>query len=291
VEGSGALRGDERRGSIRVEEVGMYITVFTDELGCDIAEALPTIESWGVHHVDLRGRLFGKDRHELSSDELRRVNELLAERDMTVACLETSLAKVHLPDATRLAQEREKLDGIVRAADALSCRLIRTFHYWQPPAEHFGSLVGDDEGYAKVMEMYAPLAARPRAAGLVLAFENCGASPFEVMRVLDGLQNEAWGMAWDVFHSYELNPEDEDAYCRTLAPLARIIHVKARRSVFEGGETLLPYDRILAIAREAGFTGPVSVETHNPDPSVSPIDMTRRIAQAIQVAMPATRPS
>ena len=103
--------------------------------------------------------------------------------------------------------------------------------------------------------------------------------------MLKGLGVESWGLAWDVFHSFELNPADEDAYCRELAPLAKIIHVKARRSVCECGETLLPYDKILGIARESGYEGAVAVETHNPEKDVSAVEMSKRIVDRINAAL------
>ena len=34
----------------------MLLSSFTDELGVDITKAVPTIKSWGLDTVDLRGR-------------------------------------------------------------------------------------------------------------------------------------------------------------------------------------------------------------------------------------------
>ena len=100
----------------------MFVSIFTDELGLDVTKALPIIRSWGVEHVDFRGRVFRKGIEALDDDELRQLKKLVDDHGMTVGCLQTSLCKVHLPDEERQKQEMEKLEGIIRAADALDCR-------------------------------------------------------------------------------------------------------------------------------------------------------------------------
>ena len=37
----------------------MQLSIFTDELGVDVTKAVPTIKSWGLDTVDLRGRVYG----------------------------------------------------------------------------------------------------------------------------------------------------------------------------------------------------------------------------------------
>lgn len=76
----------------------MFISIFTDELGLDVTEALPIIKSWGLGHVDFRSKVFGKEIHELDDGELRKLKRLVHDNGMTVACLQSSLCKVHLPE-------------------------------------------------------------------------------------------------------------------------------------------------------------------------------------------------
>ncbi len=97
----------------------MYISIFTDELGLDVTEAVPMIKSWGLGHVDFRSKVFGKEIHELDGEELRKLKTLVDDNGMTVGCLQSSLCKVHLPDEERQKKEAEKLEGIIRAADPL----------------------------------------------------------------------------------------------------------------------------------------------------------------------------
>jgi len=180
----------------------MFPSIFTDELGMDITKGLPIIKSWGLEYVDLRGRVFGKAAETLPAERLGELRKLIDDHGMKVGCLQSSLAKVHLPDAERQRAEAEKLEGIIRLADALDCRLVRSFHYWQPPAEDRGQLAIRPDELQKVLDLFAPLAERARAAGLILTFENCGVTPDEVFAVVDALDVPTWGLAWDVANTW-----------------------------------------------------------------------------------------
>jgi len=270
----------------------MFPSIFTDELKLDLAEALPVIKSWGLNHCDLRGRIMGRAFEDLTPAQLAQARQLLDQHGMKVGCLQSSLAKVHLPDAERQRAEAAKLEGIIRAADALDCRLVRAFFYWQPPPEEIGALAVRPDALQKTLDMFMPLAERARAAGLILAFENCGVTPGEVLEFLDALNVPQWGLAWDA-HSFWDSAErrkDEAAYIIRLATRARCVHVKALGAVPELGEELLPWDRILATCAAAGMAGPVSAETHNPDKSIADMEMSHRVVQAIRRAWPTAAP-
>ncbi len=266
----------------------MFPSIFTDELGVDIAQGLPVLKEWGLEYVDLRGRVLGKAAEALDPDRLPELKRLLDDHDMKVGCLESSLAKVHLPDADRRQAEADKLEGIIRLADAVDCRLVRSFFYWQPPAELAGELAVRPDEQQKVLDLFGPLAERARAAGLVLAFENCGVTPDEVLTVVEALGVPQWGLAWDVHNAWDCDErrQDEDAYLRRLAPHARLLHVKARGAVEGLTDETVPYSKVLQVCDNAGLDGPVSVETHNPDSSVSNEEMSRRTVEVVQRAWP-----
>ena len=138
----------------------MFVSVFTDELGLDIAEALPILQSWGLTHVDLRGRIFGGSFQDLTDEQLAEVKGLLGRHGLKVGCLESSLAKVHLPERERREAEAAKLDRVVRAADVLECRLVRAFFYWQAGEDELGRLADDADALQEVLEAFSPLAER-----------------------------------------------------------------------------------------------------------------------------------
>ena len=271
----------------------MFPSIFSDELGIDIGEGLPIIKSWGLEYVDLRGQVFGYAAEALPPERLPELRRLLDDHGMKVGCLQSSLAKVHLPDADRRAAEAEKLEGVIRAADALDCRLVRAFHYWQPEGKMKGKLAVRPDELQKVLDMFRPLADRAREAGLVLAFENCGVTPEEVFAVLDALDVPQWALAWDVHNSWACDERrsDEDAFMRRMATRSKLIHVKARGAVEGYGEELIPYDKVLEHCHDAGIPGPISAETHNPDrQNVSSVEMSERVVRVIQRAWPTAAP-
>jgi predicted dehydrogenase/sugar phosphate isomerase/epimerase len=270
----------------------MFQSVFTDELGLPFKEALDTLAAWGLKYVDLRGGIYGKAVHDLNGEELARVHRALEERELQVGALESSLAKVHLPDEERREAEAEKLEGLIRAADALDCRLVRSFFFWQPAADQEGMLAVQPDQKQLVLDAFRPLAERAQEAGLVLAFENCGVTVDEVQTMLQALGEPRWGLAWDVTNGWFGHggpPEDPDSFIHACAKQTRIVHVKAQGSVEELGETA-PYDRILQSLDNHGFTGPVTIETHNPERLISNTDMTREALEAIQGAWPSAAP-
>lgn len=270
----------------------MFPSVFTDELGLDVVEAAPILEGWGLKYVDLRGRVFGMAFENLPAERLTGLRKLLADHGLKVGCLESSLAKVHLPGTERCKAEAAKLEGIIRAADALDCRLVRAFSYWQPPRELDGELAVRPDEQQKVVDLFAPLARRAKEAGLILAFENCDVTPDEVFTIVDLLGEPAWGLAWDVDNNWDCDERrrDEDAYILRMVERTRLLHVKARGAVPGLAGEIIPYEKILQACDNAGLRGPVSVETHNPDRSVSNAEMSRRVLEAVREAWPSAAP-
>jgi UDP-N-acetyl-2-amino-2-deoxyglucuronate dehydrogenase len=271
----------------------MFPSIISDELGIDITKGLPIIKSWGLEYVDLRGQVFGYAAESLPAERLPELRRRLDVHGLKVGCLQTSLAKVHLPGAERQRAEEEKLEGIIRAADALDCRLVRSFHYWQPRGEMKGELAVRPDELQNVLDMFRPLADRAREARLVLTFENCGVTPQEVFAFLDALDVPQWALAWDVINSWDSDERrrDEDAFIQRMAARSKLVHVKARGAVEGCGEELVPYDKVLAHCHNAGIPGPVSAETHNPDrENVSNVELSERVVQVIQRAWPTSAP-
>lgn len=271
----------------------MFISIFTDELGLNVTEALPIIKSWGLSHVDFRSKVFGKGIEVLNDDELKQLRKLVDDHGMTVACLQTSLCKVHLPDAERQKKELEKLEGIIRAADALDCRLVRSFSYWQPQGKESGILASQADVLEKVMDMFAPIARRAKEAGLIMSFENCGVATDEVFALLDALKVHGWNMAWDVENTWGCTErkQDEDAFIARMIKRANCVHVKAWGAIaLMGKAEPIPYKKVLRACHELGMTGPVSAETHNFGKKGPDVDVSKMLVDAIRDAWPAGVP-
>jgi len=271
----------------------MKLSIFTDELAVDLTDGITTLSDWGLKWVDLRGRVFGKACERLDNDELSRLAALIKDAGMKVACLESSLAKVHLPDADRQKAEQDKLENIIRAADALDCRLVRGFFYWQPALENSGSLAVQPDQLQKVLDMSAPLIERARKAGLTLAFENCGVTVDEVFAVLNAVGDHGLGLAWDCANEWlaGTKPETEKDWAARLNR-SRVVHVKAAACVPGAYDTdiALPWGEVLARLSANGFAGPVSIETHNSLKTITHTDMSKKVLDTIVSAWPGSSP-
>jgi predicted dehydrogenase len=154
-----------------------------------------------------------------------------------------------------------------------------------------GELAVRPDERQKVLDLFGPLAERAKKAGLIFGFENCGLTPDEVFCVLDALGVANWGLAWDVANGWDCDErrKDEDAYILRMVRRTKLVHVKAHGAVPGLGE-LIPYDKVLQFCDNAGVQGPITAETHNPDRSVSNVEMSRRVVEAIQKAWPTAAP-
>lgn len=251
----------------------MMISIFTDELFCDTDKALPKIVQWHCKYVDLRGNINGKGIEYQTEEELIALKAQLDTFGLKVGALETSLCKVHLPGTDICAKEEEKLEGIIRAANILGCRLVRAFNYWQPygdNAEVQGQLAVRPDLMNQVLRLFSPIAKRAKEAGLILAFENCGQTYEEVIALVDALGIPEWGMAWDVYndmHYFKSGSAEEYEYFLKSLLYARIVHVKAVSALSELEGTKVPWERVLRGVKAVGRVIPVSIETHNPEGS------------------------
>ncbi|NOZ21450.1 MAG: Gfo/Idh/MocA family oxidoreductase [Planctomycetes bacterium] len=269
----------------------MRLSIFNDEIGIDITDGISHFRDWGLEWIDLRGRVMGREFCMLEDKEMDDIARLLKDHGLKVACLQSSLAKVHLPEAERLDAEKEKLEGIIRAADRFDCRLIRAFFYWQPKAEAKGALAVQPDQLQKVLDQVAPLTERAKEAGLTLAFENCGVTVPECLTVLDALGVPEWGLAWDCANEWLGGEPPDDKQIAERVKRSRCVHVKARGAVPGLADVTVPWEKILLALATGGFKGPVSAETHNPDKSVSNVEMSKRLIDRIRQAWPGGAPA
>ena len=274
----------------------MKLSIFTDETGLDITEAIPLIKSWGLKYVDLRGRLFQRPLDKLTDEQMESIKKMLDENGMEVACIQSSLAKVNLPEKDRWEEEMHKLDRLIRASEIFNCKLIRSFFFWQVPKGHEQSGIGDlairPDVQSEVMEAFLPLAEKARKAGIIFAFENCGCTKEECFKMLELLNVPGWGFAWDPknswMHDQAERKRDLNAYLRKIAARTNCVHVKSIGSVwFPDGFERVPYEEVFKVLEEHGFDGPVSLETHNNNPDISDAEACRQVLEVVRKAWPA----
>ena len=82
----------------------MYISIFSDEFFQDVYSVLPVIKEWGMTHVDFRGMINGKPIENQTDEELYALKAALDKCGLKAGVIQSSLCKVHLPDAARQAK-------------------------------------------------------------------------------------------------------------------------------------------------------------------------------------------
>lgn len=274
----------------------MYLSIFTDELALDYKEALPILKSWGFQSVDFRSMINGKSIANQSEEELKDIKKELDKLGMKCGVIQSSLAKVHLPDKERQNEEKIKLEGIIRACDILQTRDVRAFNYWQqePEDRYFNKLQVMPDQMNNVLEMFEPLRKRAQETGLRLAFENCGQTCDEVIAFLDALGVKEWGLAWDAANYFDIfTRENEIDYFKRSLEASIMMHVKSWGVVPEFGYTPIPYERLLAGAATLERKDyAVSVETHTPDTSSFSKETTcRMVTDYVKKVWPAAAPA
>ena len=276
----------------------MYISVFTDELGKEVTGTLELFAKWGLKYVDFRSNVNGIAIEDQTAEQLRALKSQLDSLGLKTGVIQSSLCKIHLPDKEQRAAEEKRLEGIIRAADILDCRLVRSFNYWQHDQydPHCGDLAMRPDELSKVLNMFEPIAKRAKEAGLILGFENCGQTPDEVICVLDALNVPEWGMAWDVSNMFEILPEAKgdciDYFTKALK-YANMLHVKCRGVLPEIDCKKVPWDRVLRGALATGKDMPVSIETHLPagDHGLSKEEATERCYSYLKKVWPESAPA
>ena len=276
----------------------MYISVFTDEVHQEVTKVLPTFAEWGMEYVDFRSLINGKNIEQQTTDELKALKAQMDSLGLKTGVLQSSLCKVHLPDEAAVKKEMEKLEGLIRAADILDCRLVRSFNFWQHAQDDpaCGDLVMRPDMLAKTLEMFYPFAKRAKEAGLILGFENCGQTPDEAITFLNALNVPEWGLAWDVSNMFELLPEAQgdciDYFTKALQ-YANMLHVKCRGVLKEVDAKKVPWERVLKGALVTGKNMPVSIETHLPAnvTCMTPLDATKRCYDYLKKVWPASAPA
>lgn len=275
----------------------MYISVFTDELHREVTETLPIFAEWGMEYVDFRGLVNGLPIEKQSAQQLKDLRAQVDGLGLKTAVIQSSLCKVHLPDEDTIKLEQQKLEGIIRACDALDCNMVRSFNFWQYPETdpRCGELAMRPDMLSRVLEMYYPIAQRAKEAGLILGFENCGQTPDEAIAVLEALNVPGWGLAWDVSNMFEYLPEAQgdciDYFTKALK-YANMLHVKCRGVLPEIDRKKVPWDRVLKGAAVTGKNMPVSIETHLPaGTNLTCEEATKRTYDYLKKVWPAAAPA
>jgi sugar phosphate isomerase/epimerase len=138
----------------------LLAAVITDEIAPDLHHACRVAREYGVQHLELR-RVWDTPVEELTTNQIKDVQEILTGTSTSVCCLATGFGKCHAQDTPTV---RRHLDNLRRAADTareLGCTLLRGFSYWR-----------DSDRWDDVLRVYQQVPAILEAWEVSLGIEN-----------------------------------------------------------------------------------------------------------------------
>jgi 3-dehydroshikimate dehydratase len=236
------------------------LSAFGDEIDDDLTKQLQVLVSEDITALELRS-VWGVNVLDLSSEQLRRMRELLHERGFQISALGTPIGKTSLAEPR--AFEQERLERALAIAERLETRLIRIFSFYVPSE----SL---DEARNEVIERLGLLAERAAREGATLLHENergsYGEQASRCHDLLATINSSALRMAFDPanFVQAEVRPLEE-AWPR-LRDFVTHVHIKdavfVDGSVRPAGKGDGDIPGLLAALDARDYTGYLTLEPH-----------------------------
>lgn len=234
---------------------------FGDEIDDDPAIQIAVLQALGANHIEVRSA-WGINIVDLSEDQLSRLKELLAGKDMKVSAIASPIGKVDV--SFPVEHEVERLHRAVNAAKVLGAKYIRIFSFYY----------GEDVAVASirdaVMERMTALARVAEDSGVVLLHENekdiYGDTPDRVLDIIETVNSPALKVAWDAANFVQVGVKPFDEGYTKLRPHLEYLQVKdalfSNGHVMPAGEGDGDLLRTVEALKADGYTGFASLEPH-----------------------------
>jgi L-ribulose-5-phosphate 3-epimerase len=257
----------------------LRIAAITDEFSPDLPVALDAMQKIGMTGAELRV-ISGKNIMDLSSDELKRVNDEIHGRGMEVISIASPILKCVLPGTpevdTRFQQDvfaskhtfydQPRLaEHAFEIAKMMNARIIRVFSYWRS--------VEPDKCFDGIVRAVTDLAHKAAKEDLIIGLENehaCNVgTAVESARVLNAVKHPNLKLVWDPANAL-VGGETPFPGGYKAIPADRIVHVHAKDCHMEGhkpiwgplGTRSVDWKGQVAALLADGYTGWLSLETH-----------------------------
>jgi len=155
-------------------------------------------------------------------------------------------------------QEREEnVKGLIKAvemAEYLGCPQVRAFGGGVPDG------VPKERAFEWAVECFKKVLPVAEDKGIMIGLENHGGITLtsdDVLAILEAVDSKWLGLNMD---TNNFPKEDRYSHMERVADRIVQIHAKVLQADEERGDLTIDYDRVLSIAREAGFNGFVSME-------------------------------
>lgn len=234
---------------------------FGDEIDDDPAVQIAVLQALGANHIEVRSA-WGTNIVDLSDEQLSRLKELLAEKDMKVSAIASPIGKVDV--SLPAEHEVERLNRAVNAAKVLEAQYIRIFSFY------YGEDFEVESIRDAVMERMTALARVAENAGVVLLHENekdiYGDTPDRVLDIIETVDSPALKVAWDAANFVQVGVKPFDEGYGKLRPHLEYLQVKdalfSNGHVTPAGEGDGDLLRTVEALKADGYTGFASLEPH-----------------------------
>ena len=199
---------------------------------------------WGIHHLDLKGQLFGKAVEHLSLIEAQKIRQAADQREMKIHTLSTCLFDQDIEAGETAFREQDfpALERVLDIADILQpyqIRLLVAKTSRRPDILDSSRYL--EEVHPWVVPMYGEAVDRICNRGFRIALENevgscLFARPEEIIRFFDAMnRGDRVGFIWDIQNLWQMGTFPSLAVYENLKPLISMIHLKGGRSEIPGG--------------------------------------------------------
>lgn len=208
-------------------------------------------ERYGLGLVELCQMHFA-DHDKEYLDELR---GRLAEAGVSVANVPIDVGNISDPDEAARRHDLENIRKWMDISAYIGSPCARVNSGRQPEGQ---------EDLSITIASYKELATHAAGLGITLLLENHGglsADPRNIIRMVEGVGSERFRLCPDFGNFPE---EIRYQALEMMFPYAHMVHAKTFEFDEQGRETRFDFDRAMAIAKAAGYTGPLSIEFEGP---------------------------
>lgn len=230
---------------------------FTDEMLVGFPHQLRVLRTLGISHCELR-RIGTQSILDADEPTLRRVEKALADAEVDVSCIASSIAKV--PLGRPLAEEVEQVRHAAELAHRFGTPHVRVFSY---RTRH------RDADRAEIIDRLGTLTEAAEATDVTLLMENdkrlYGNEPDRCADVLRSIASPHLRMIFDAANFVQEGVDTLNAY-ELLREWVTLLHVKDAKlrtgRVVPAGRGDARWPELLEALRRDDFDGFLSLEPH-----------------------------